>query len=119
SNTTPESPLQPCSSTFKLSMGLPCAHIIQRLLKSGQCLQLIDFYQHWWEEYSQQFNSLTLYQKNAALDKIPSLFQESTTTIQDLQLVMGKHRKCGICRETGHNSRMCPNAESMYDSDSS
>ncbi|CAG8799244.1 23178_t:CDS:2 [Gigaspora margarita] len=153
SNAIPKNLLQHCSGTFKSSMGLPCSHIIQELLESDQCLQPDNFYQHWWlqqqlpqqrlpetddslqqkwEDYGQQFSSLSLYQKSAALNKMSSLFQESTAIIQDPQvqptrghpagdpstfeLVMGKQRKCGICRGIGHNSRTCPNAESTYDS---
>ncbi|CAG8836940.1 39650_t:CDS:2, partial [Gigaspora margarita] len=102
--------------TFKSSMGLPCSHIIQELLKSDQCLQLTDFHQHWWvqqqslqqrlpetdnslqqkwEEYDQQFSSLSLYQKSAALDKMSSLFQESTAIIQDPQMQPTRGRPVG------------------------
>ncbi|CAG8514237.1 21835_t:CDS:2 [Gigaspora margarita] len=122
SNVT-ENLLQPCSSTFKSSMGLPCSHKIQELLEDNQCLQLDDFHQHC-----------------SVLDNMISIFQESTMAIQDPQvlptrecpvgaknhtqpstkkdlstfelIMSGKYRKCGICHETGHNSRMCPNAES-------
>ncbi|CAG8719131.1 17336_t:CDS:2 [Cetraspora pellucida] len=32
--------------------------------------------------------------------------------LSTFELVMEKQRKCGLCHGTGHNSRMCPNAES-------
>ncbi|CAG8813354.1 40159_t:CDS:1, partial [Gigaspora margarita] len=48
SSATSENSLWPCSSTFKLSMGLPCSHTIQELLDNDKCLQLDNFHQHWW-----------------------------------------------------------------------
>ncbi|CAG8828339.1 24001_t:CDS:2, partial [Gigaspora margarita] len=84
SNTTPESPLQPCSALVGLAT-----------ITSAKLPETNNSLQQKWEEYSQQFNSLTLYQKNAALDKMPSLFQESTTTIQDPQVQPTRGRPVG------------------------
>ncbi|CAG8810113.1 11180_t:CDS:2, partial [Gigaspora margarita] len=107
SNTIPQNLLQPCSGAFKSSM----------------------------ERDRQQFESLQLHQKNIILKKMPDIFQESAITIQDpevqptrgcpvrmkncsqsftkrdpstFELVMRKHRKCGICYRIRHNSRTCP-----------
>ncbi|CAG8502740.1 2637_t:CDS:2, partial [Scutellospora calospora] len=164
SNATPENPLRPCSGTFKSSMGLPCSHVIQEFLDNNKCLQLDDFHQHWWiqqrqlsqqessetevslrykwEEYSQKFDSLPLYQKSTILGIMSSIFQESTVIVQDPQvqptrerpvgaknrpqpstkrdpstfeLIISKNynRKCGVCRGVGHNSRTCPNLENL------
>ncbi|CAG8617910.1 2017_t:CDS:2 [Cetraspora pellucida] len=91
-----------------------------------------------WEDYNQQFNSLSLYQKSVVLKRMSSTFQESTVIVQDPEvqstrgcLVGAKNyfqsstardlstfeliisRKCSICCEIGHNSRTCPNTESL------
>ncbi|CAG8798316.1 34624_t:CDS:2, partial [Gigaspora margarita] len=45
---TPDSPLNPCTRTFKSTMRLPCSHTISELLVSGQVLQQTDIHEHWW-----------------------------------------------------------------------
>ena len=39
--------LPACTSQFKTSMGLPCAHIIQERLQADELLQPSDFNTHW------------------------------------------------------------------------
>ncbi|CAG8855693.1 18658_t:CDS:2, partial [Gigaspora margarita] len=45
---TPDSPLKPCTSTFRSTMGLPCSHIIHERLEAKQTLQKADIHEHWW-----------------------------------------------------------------------
>ena len=45
--TSPD-PLPPCSGSFTLSMGLPCAHRIQKRLRQNEVLTLDDIHAHWY-----------------------------------------------------------------------
>ncbi|CAG8485321.1 3798_t:CDS:2 [Racocetra persica] len=100
--------------------------------------EIKDVLQQRWKEYSQQFSTLSAHQRSAIISKMPDLFQESTTVVQNPQVrqtreypvgarnhaqssterdlsafeLVKSGRKCGICRESGHNSRTCSNAES-------
>ncbi|CAG8768418.1 23976_t:CDS:2 [Cetraspora pellucida] len=46
SNATHDNSLEPCTGTFNASMGLPCAHLIQKRLANNQLLDLSDIYQY-------------------------------------------------------------------------
>ena len=45
-----------------------------------------------WEDYSNQFTSLSIHQKSTALEKMSSLFQESTVIIQDPEVQQTRGR---------------------------
>ncbi|CAG8754301.1 15429_t:CDS:2, partial [Gigaspora rosea] len=48
SSATPDSPLKPCTGTFRSMMGLPCSHTIYERLEANQALQKADIHEHWW-----------------------------------------------------------------------
>lgn len=39
--------LKPCTTTFKRAWGLPCPHLVQRLMRERQPLEIEDFDMHW------------------------------------------------------------------------
>ncbi|CAG8795333.1 28997_t:CDS:2, partial [Racocetra persica] len=85
-----------------------------------------------------QQSTLSAHQRSAIISKMPNLFQESTTVVQNPQVrqtrerpvgarnhaqssterdpsafeLVESERKCRIYHESRHNSRTCPNAES-------
>lgn len=48
SRATQTSPLPACTGTFRTTMGLPCAHMIQQRLEEKAALTLQDVHPHWW-----------------------------------------------------------------------
>jgi hypothetical protein len=39
--------LKPCTTTFEQAWGLPCPHLVQRLMREQQPLEIEDFDIHW------------------------------------------------------------------------
>ncbi|CAG8784181.1 821_t:CDS:1, partial [Gigaspora margarita] len=75
SDATSGNSLQPCSSTFTSSMGLPCSHKIQEYLINNQNLQLTDFHKHWW---LQKYQSLLQILSETEEDPLWQRWQEYT-----------------------------------------
>ncbi|CAJ0915755.1 12814_t:CDS:2, partial [Entrophospora sp. SA101] len=122
SNATLESPLNPCSGILSSTMGLPCSHLISERIANGQTLQQTDIHEHWWikaaahtqlEELSSAPPDVlgnpevsrprgrpvgARNQSEGSMQRDPSAFE----------LVERRPRQCGICHQTGHNSRTCP-----------
>ena len=45
---TIQSPLPPCASVFTTTLGMPCAHVLRRHIRSGTQLAVDDFHRQWW-----------------------------------------------------------------------
>ena len=51
--TSAKRPLQPCTSVFTATTGLPCAHRVDYIREEGLSLLPDDFHPHWyWDRYS-------------------------------------------------------------------
>lgn len=95
-------PLEPCTSVFTTTAGLPCAHKIDDIRQLGRSLLPSDFHPHWYyNRYSAPPNpilgllrmiSYTVSSSNHGTRRIPSGFEASEP----------RERRCGLCKLPGH-----------------
>ncbi|CAG8511011.1 7103_t:CDS:2 [Cetraspora pellucida] len=131
SSATPDSPLKPCTETFKSTMGLPCHHIeflestyiikdnctnLQPLLQS-----LAHMYQFWpphqqvaiHSQLEELVNTPPVVVENpvtskprgrpvGARNKNKRIIQRDPSTFEHVEK---QSRQCGTCHQTGHNKR--------------
>jgi hypothetical protein len=105
-------PLQPCTSVFAATTGLPCAHQVDYIRKEGLSLLPSDFHPHWyWDRYS-GLPELLL-EPLRVITYLPSTSRRTHSTRRIPSGWEGSEpqlRRCGLCREIGHTraSLECP-----------
>ena len=107
----------PCTGAFNRTLGLPCAHTLQGLLKQNQPLQLSHFHSHWRLQRSgtpqliieprKQFDYLTAKSilPLMSTQREPSAFEYVEKAVQPKA-----QPTCSRCHKIGHNmrSKACP-----------
>lgn len=106
--------LPACTGVFSATLGLPCAHTIQPLLRQNQPLQLQYFHAHW--HLQREGNAQLLIEPRRQFDQIAASSTLPKTSTQRepcaFEIIEQTRVKptCSRCHAQGHkmNSKTCP-----------
>lgn len=127
-------PLPVCTGTFRRTMGLPCAHVMQERLEQNTGLNLEDVHEHWWiegrpepvpleqvheeegqtlqqrwEDLGAQVSSLPALQREAILTRVSDTIQTQAVAVQNPEVVQRtRGRPVGARNRVGSSTRRDP-----------